>query len=268
MLAIITVLYENYDVLDDFFSSLLRQTDADFHVYVVDLTPYEKRHPVIFPNTHFSLLFAENKGYAHGVNIGIAQANEDHLVENAIVNPDIIFSDDFVAQASRCIAAHPHSILGAKIWYAPGYEYHKEKYPNLDGEKVIWYAGGKIDWAHATTKHVGVDDIDHQMYDEEMVTDFATGCCILYDRYVYDQVGRWDEKYFMYYEDADYCLRAKEHNIFTLYTPSITLWHKNAQSTGGSGSDFHMRAMEKSRLRFGLKYAPWRTKLHLIKNSL
>jgi GT2 family glycosyltransferase len=114
---------------------------------------------------------------------------------------------------------------------------------------------------------VGVDDMDHPMYDQATLTDFVTGCCMVYDKSVYEKVGKWDEKYFMYFEDTDYCMRAKKKGVKVRYEPTIKLWHKNAQSTGGSGSDFHTKSMERSRTRFALKYAPWRTKLHIIKNT-
>jgi GT2 family glycosyltransferase len=200
-----------------------------------------------------------------------------------IVNPDVIVANNFVQACEDALIQYPTTIIAGKIYYAPRYEYHSERVPKhsfqldehggcfplpSDYPYSIWYAGGQIDWAHATTKHIGVDDLDHPMYDESGETDFATGCCMVYDKSVSDRVGLWDEGYFMYYEDADFCVRAKRAHISTRYIPSIRLWHKNAQSTGGSGSDFHVRAMRSARLRFGLKYAPTRTKLHLLKNII
>ena len=89
-----------------------------------------------------------------------------------------------------------------------------------------------------------------------------------FDSEVVDKIGFWDEKYFLYYEDADYCERAKKHNIKLWYDPSIVIWHKNAQSTDGSGSVTHQKYQKKAQMRFALKYAPLRTKLHVLKNFL
>jgi GT2 family glycosyltransferase len=87
-----------------------------------------------------------------------------------------------------------------------------------------------------------------------------------YKKSVLNIVGKWDESYFLYYEDADFCERALKKGVSLLYDPSIHLWHKNAQSTGGSGSSLHQKYQTKNRLIFGLKYAPFRTKIHLLLN--
>ena len=91
---------------------------------------------------------------------------------------------------------------------------------------------------------------------------------MIFNKSVIDKIGYLDESYFLYYEDADWCERAKKAGINLYYDPSIVIWHKNAQSTGGAGSKLHQKYQEKNRLKFGLKYAPWKTKLHLIINLL
>jgi len=131
---------------------------------------------------------------------------------------------------------------------------------------VFWYAGGITNWRHSTTTHRGVDEIDKYQFDKFEKTDFVTGCMLFFNKKVVDRVGLWDESYFLYYEDADFCERAKKAGFDLFYNPSIVIWHKNAQSTGGSGSSLHAKYQKKNHLRFGLKYAPLRTKLHLIKN--
>lgn len=276
MLAIITVVYKNYEVLHDFINSLASQTSQTYMLYIVDLTDEKERQLIPWIRKiedKVTYLTGENKGYAHGVNVGLENASRQGFTRFAIVNPDVVFDTNFVLYATHSLAHHPRTILGAKIFYAPGYEYHvKSKpidiipYPLTPDTYTIWYAGGKIDWSHSTTSHVGVDEQDSAEYNQERSTDFVSGCCILYDKTVYDIVGVWDTGYFMYYEDTDYCMRARMKKIKILYDPTIVMWHKNAQSTGGSGSSFHLQYMEQSKLRFGLKYAPFWTKLHLLKN--
>lgn len=131
---------------------------------------------------------------------------------------------------------------------------------------MLWFAGGKIDWHHALTPHIGVDEIDKGQYNKFKEVDFVNGALMLFDKEVIEKVGFWDEGYFLYFEDADYCVRAKRLGIKMYYDPSIVIWHKNAQSTGGSGSSLHLKYQRSNRLKFGLKYAPLSTKLHLIKN--
>lgn len=269
MLAIITVVYRNYEILHDFIESLSKQSSQFYTVYFIDVTENEKRE--ILPwirkiDGKYSFIETKNMGYAQGVNVGIEQALRDGKTKFAVVNPDIIFDSDFVQNASESISRNPKSIIGGKIYYARGFEYHKDKYQPTDLGNVIWYAGGRIDWNHALGEHIGVDEVDSPKFSKFGPTEFVSGCLMIYDKSVHDIVGNWDTSYFLYFEDTDYCVRASTKNISIIYDPNIIIYHKNAQSTGGSGSNNHEVWMKKSRFRFGMKYAPIRTKMHLILN--
>lgn len=276
MLAIITVVYRNYEVVNDFITSLVVQSSSAYMLYIVDLTDEKERQLIPWiRKIEDRVVYAtgENRGYAHGVNVGVSSALKHGFTHFAVVNPDTVLDTNFVLHTTHTLAHHPRSIIGAKIFYAPGYEYHTKTvavdtipYPLVSHKYYVWYAGALVDWNHATVKHRGVDIMDGPEFDKADATQIVSGCCMIYDKTVHDIVGQWDTHYFMYYEDADYCMRAYQKGIRILYDPSIVLWHKNAQSTGGSGSDFHVQEMTKSRLRFGLRYAPLKTKLHLIKN--
>ncbi len=265
-LAIITVIYQNYTVLADFLQSLEKQTDKNFHLSIADLS--KDKQKIDTKNIASTIIDAENLGYAHGINIGIEKAVKDGCTQFCVVNSDIYFAENFVSKASQSIENHPNSIIGGKIYYAPGFEYHKERY-NLDQlGTVFWFAGGTIDWNHVLVSHRGVDELDQGQYDTFEETDFITGCLVCYDKSIVDHIGRWDKSYFMYYEDTDYSVRAKRKGIKLYYDPSIIIWHKNAQSTDGAGSEFHQKYQKQNRLKFGLKYAPLKTKLFLVKNHL
>src|SRR3989338_41218 len=262
-LALITVIYENYTVLTDFLGSLRDQINKNFHLFIVDLSKNKEK----IEKTKQSTIIAEvNKGYSYGVNIGLKNALNDGYKYFCVINNDVYFKEDFTINAFRSILNNPSSIIGGKIYYAPGFEYHKERYTKSDIGKVIWYTGGKIDWDHALTPHVGVDEIDHGQYDNFKEIDFVNGALMLFDKLVIDKVGFWDESYFLYFEDADFCVRAKKAGVKLFYDPSIIIWHKNAQSTGGSGSKLQQKYQRINRLRFGLKYAPIKTKLQIKKN--
>ncbi len=276
MLAIIAIVYRNYEVLNDFITSLSLQSSRAYTLYLVDATDENERQVIPWIRKiedKVVYLPTENKGYAHGVNVGIREAIKAGVTHYAIVNPDIVFDTEFVWEATHAIARNPRSVLGGKIYYAPGYEYHEKKepltqvpYPNTPKTYFVWYAGATANWAHATITHTGVDELDSAKYNTPMPTDMVSGCLMLYDKTVHDIVGAWDTGYFMYYEDADFCVRAHKKNIKVLFEPRVVVWHKNAQSTGGSGSAFHSKHMRQAQLRFGLKYAPLRTKVHLVKN--
>ncbi len=265
-LAIIAVVYHNYNTLGDFFKSLAGQKNKNFKLFIANLSENKKK--LAAPGVPLQVIPGENRGYAHGVNLGLKKAVDEGFYQFCVMNDDTYFKENFVDNVLNSIANHPSSITGGKIYYAPGYEYHKNRYRKNEFGRVLWYAGGEVNWNHALTPHRGVDEVDKRQYDTPEKTDFVNGCLMAFDKNVLDKTGFWDEKYFLYFEDADFCERAKRQGIGLYYDPQIVIWHKNAQSTGGPGSAIHQKYQKANRLRFGLKYAPLRTKLHLLKNYL
>lgn len=264
-LAVITIVYENYRVTQEFIECFKTVDQRFFKIFMADLSQHRKKIPA---QSWLEVMESHNAGYAHGVNVGLTAAIREGFERFVVINNDTRVNPDFVRKALVSIDKHRGSLIGGKIYYETGFEYHKTKYTADELGKVIWYAGGIVDWQNVYTRHRGVDEIDKGQYDQFGQNEFITGCLMLFDKKVIDTVGQWDEGYFLYYEDADFCERAKQKGVFLYYDPSVVIWHKNAQSTGGAGSSLHHQYQEKNRLKFGLKYAPWRTKIHLIKNFL
>jgi GT2 family glycosyltransferase len=64
-------------------------------------------------------------------------------------------------------------------------------------------------------------------YQHEHEVDWVTGACMMIDRRTIDDIGYFDENYFMYYEETDYCLRAIQQGWKILFQPAVTVLHKN-----------------------------------------
>jgi hypothetical protein len=267
MIGVITVNYNQYQLIREFLDSLAAVKNAkNLSVYIADVSTNKETFEIEnkYPMKIISKSFP-NKGYADGINMGIKYFLKQGFDKFCAINNDVFFDKNFTIESEKGFLKA--DIFGGKIYYAPGYEYHK-KYQENDIGKVLWYAGGINDWSNVHTIHRGVDQVDLKQYEKFEETDFITGCMLFFNKKVVDKIGLWDEKYFLYYEDSDFCERAKRQAFKLFYNPKIIIWHKNAQSTGGSGSLIHQKYQRKNRLIFGLKYAPFRTKIHLIKNYL
>lgn len=264
-LAIITVVYNNYTDFDDYFKSFNAQNNNNFHIFVADLSDKPQKYP--FPS-YVTVFNADNLGYAYGLNQGLERAIQDGYSKFVFMNNDTTVAKDFVQNALTAISKHPKSIIGGKIYYYPGYEYHKDRYSDSQRGNIIWYAGGKMLWDHALAAHVGVDEIDKGEWDAEVPTEFVTGCLMLFDDTLVKTAGKMDDSYFLYYEDTDWCQQSLRAGCQLWYDPKVVMWHKNAQSTGGSGSTLHVKMQRKNRLKFALRYAPLRTKLHVLWNYI
>ncbi len=211
----------------------------------------------------------ENLGFAEGNNVGIRYALKNGANYILILNNDT-FVDKNLLKELLAVGQKDKEIgiLVPKIYFAPGFEFHKDRYKKEDLGKVFWYGGGEMDWANVIGHHRGVDEVDKGQYDATCETEIATGCCMLIKKDVFDKVGMFDDKFYLYYEDADLCLRAKKKDFKVVYVPRSIIWHKNAGSAGGSGSKLQDYYITRNRLLFGVRYAGLRAKIALFKESL
>ncbi|MEX2028047.1 MAG: glycosyltransferase family 2 protein [Candidatus Curtissbacteria bacterium] len=207
-----------------------------------------------------------NLGFSGGMNIGIKYAlrrGSDYVI---ILNNDTIVEKELIVNLAK--EASKADIVSPKIYFAPGFEFHKARYKKSDLGKVIWYAGGRIDWQNILGRHIGVDEVDRGQFDNNRQIDFATGACMLIRKETFAKIGFLDEKYFLYLEDMDFCVRARKKGLKITFAPRAILWHKNAISSGGSGSKLQDYYFTRNRLLFAAKYATLRTKLAVLKQSI
>lgn len=222
-----------------------------------------KKIPLIFIRND------ENLGFAGGHNVGIDYAFSHGADYVVILNNDTLLDKNFVRQLINAAEGNSKvAIVAPKIYFAKGFEYHKEKYQEEDLGKVFWYAGGEMDWKNVIGHHRGVDEVDNGQYDKTMEVEYASGCCMLATKELLEKIGRFDEKYFLYYEDSDLCQRAKKAGFKIIYEPKSVIWHKNASSSGGSGSPLQDYYITRNRMLFGMKHAPVRSKIALVRESL
>jgi GT2 family glycosyltransferase len=209
-----------------------------------------------------------NLGFAAGNNFGIKYAIDKDADYVMILNNDTIVDSNLMINLLNAIKEDPKvAIVSPKIYFAKGYEFHKEKYNKSQLGKVIWYAGGKIDWRNVYGINMGVDEIDEGQFEKIREIDFTTGACFLARSEALKEVGLFDEKYFMYMEDMDLSERIKEKGWKIVYEPKAKLWHKVAQSSG-IGSNLNDYFISRNRLLFGFKYASLRTKIALLRESI
>jgi len=214
---------------------------------------------------------SSNLGFAEGNNVGIKYALKNGADYVCLLNNDTRVSSDFLTQLIKTADSDERiGIVGGKIYFEKGYEFHKEKYKESELGKVIWYAGGIIDWNNVYATHRGVDEVDRGEYDppaggEE--TEYVNGCLMLIKKEVFKKIGLLDPKYYAYFEENDFCQRAKKAGYKLYFAPKAIIWHLNAGSSG-PGSSLHDYFLTRNRLLFGMKWAPLRSKMALVKESI
>lgn len=270
-IGIIIINYNSTEYTLKCLNSLTKQLSKEvMEIVVVDNHSTDKRLDEIkkkFPAVTL-LLNQENLGFSEGNNVGIRYVLKRGCDYILLLNNDTRVAPGFIdALLLQSQKIADKGILCPKIYFENGSETHKDRYTKDQIGKVIWYAGGIIDWKNMLASHRGVDEVDKGYYESFEKTDYATGCAMFIPKLCFDRVGLLDQKLYLYYEDLDFCRRAFKKGFFSYYVPSAVMWHANAVSSGGTGSDLQSYYITRNRLLIGMRYAPWKTKLALFREA-
>ena len=162
-----------------------------------------------------------NLGFSGGNNLGIEAALKKGAAYVFLLNNDTIADPNLV---TRLVAVGESDatvgILGGKIFYA------------YDPDR-IWYAGGEVISILGICRHLGLNRIDApRRFTRVGKTQFVTGCAMMIKARVFHAIGMLDTDLFMYWEDADFCMRAQRAGFNCMFVPSAQLWHKISKTTG------------------------------------
>jgi GT2 family glycosyltransferase len=247
------------------------KTDGiDFRILVVDNASGGddvKRIKDAFPKITV-LEQKENLGFAGGNNVGIHYALENKSDFVWLLNNDTEVDKNALIGLMDVFDKQNVGVAGSKIYFYKGFEFHHDRYKESERGRVIWHVGGQVDWANMYASHRGVDEVDSGKYEESISVPFVSGCSFMISSDVISRIGLLDEQYFMYYEDFDYCMKAKKMGYQIVYAPKSVLWHKNSGSTGRPGNNLHEYYLTRNRLVIGFKYAPLRTKFALFREAI
>jgi len=177
-----------------------------------------------------------NLGFSGGVNRGLAVARGDALI---LINQDVVLREGCLDALRQRLDDNRPAIVGCKLLYPDG--------------RTIQHAGGIIRYPRAETDHRGYRQPDDGSWDTFAEVDYVTGAVFVLDRTVLRTVGLFDEGFYpAYYEEVDYCFRARKAGFAVIYEPSAVAIHHESQSHDTLSVAYY-QAMQRGRLRFVLK---------------
>lgn len=245
-IGFVTVLYNSESVLDGFFKSLSNQKNQDYIVYMIDNSYSIESENHINKIIDAYNLKSKIRHIINKTNVGVASANnqginlaiKDNCDYILIGNNDVEFNqmDLFDALIEKC---KTHKIVAPKVLY--------------HNTNKIWYSGGYIDKYRALSIHVN-EFKENNVNEKESFTEYAPTCFVLFHKDVFQSVGLMDEKYFVYWDDTDFMIRARKKGFKILYLPSFQIEHKVSISTGGRTSLFSTYYFLRNRLYFIKKH--------------
>ncbi|MBT9150504.1 MAG: hypothetical protein DDT40_00676 [candidate division WS2 bacterium] len=185
----------------------------------------------------------KNYGFCEGNNIAIRwlldNSKPDYLL---LLNNDTVVDCEFLTEMVNVIESNDKiGIAGPKVYY----------YSN---PKKLQFTMAKVELGKGRVVHVGAGEIDFGQYNNVEETDYCPGSCFLIKREVIPRIGMLDASYVAYWEETDYCQRAKGEGFQLIYCPQAKVWHKVSSSSKKIGG-FYEYYMTRNRFRFTKKYA-------------
>ena len=251
-ISVLIVNYRAYDELDDCLTSVTTQPGVAETIVVDHATDpdsravVERRHPGVrwLPTT-------ANPGFAAGVNRAAQVASGEFLY---LVNPDAIVANGTPWQLAGYLAAHPTvGVIGSGVWDPDGtLQGSARRFPGLStvlgGRTTIltrWIPDNPI-----TRRNV----LSRPEMTEPVEVDWISGASMMIRKAAFASVGGMDDRFFLYWEDADLCKRLSDQGWKTVYHPGTSVMHlcgRSSQASPESIVAFHESAYRYYRLHGG-----------------
>jgi GT2 family glycosyltransferase len=242
--AIIILNWNNWQDTLECLDSVSQLDYPNFKIVVFDNGSVNDSVIKIKQNYGSSIILLEspqNHGFAGGNNLSIEYLKR--------LNPDYIFflNNDTIIEKNALSILIEQAVNDPKIGIlTPKICFYNSNFSH----KIIWYGGSKLNLIFGKTFMIGYRKKDHKRYHKISFVDFISGCAMLVKADVLDQIGGFDTDYFNIFEDADFCVRAKQKNYKLLYVPKACVYHKESMTMGSSYSPFSIYFQVRNRLLF------------------
>jgi GT2 family glycosyltransferase len=172
-----------------------------------------------YKNSIYIIDAKENLGYAAGANLGIEYALSRDYKWLLLLNNDTLVATDFINEMHNAVLNKTdYSIFAPIILYQ-------------NNPTTIWYLGNRLIGSTLLTTDMYKNRKVDQSLPTLIPTDFTNGCAMMVSRTVFEKIGLFNAKLFMYGEEVDFCWRARLAGFkFACFT-SARIWHKISKSS-------------------------------------
>jgi GT2 family glycosyltransferase/lipopolysaccharide/colanic/teichoic acid biosynthesis glycosyltransferase len=253
--SVVIVSYNSRSVLSPCLESLAKHSlFGATEVIVVDNASSDGTPTMVRESHPWVRLIAgrKNLGFSRGVNIGIREASGQYIL---ILNPDTAVRRDSIEKLVLFMERNPGAgIVGPKLVYHDGaLQYSCRRFYTW---KVLvlrrTFLGKVFKDSPALAEHLMLE-FDH---DSTREVDWILGACLLVRKEAVDSVGLLDERFFLYFEDVDWCYRMKQRGWKVFYHPDSVVIHSYARESAHSVINRSVVAHLASLIRYYDKWNP------------
>jgi len=224
--SVVTVNYRSWPYTLRCIDSLYATGYEDFEVVIVDNDtekPPEIEHPVRLIRN------PENVGFARACNQGVDASEGENVM---FLNPDTVVESGFFESLEEFLDGNPRAgIAGPKIVGTGGEV-------QLTARKELSFLSGVLGRTSLLTRLFPKNPLVRRLFPAaEKLTgptavDWIAGTCMAVRRRTLEEIGGMDDRFFMYFEDADLCRRARDAGWLVYYLPNIEVFHHSGASSG------------------------------------
>jgi N-acetylglucosaminyl-diphospho-decaprenol L-rhamnosyltransferase len=238
LLDIIVVTYNSEDVVGDLLDSLPGALgDLDANVIVVDNGSTDNTVELLLNRGDCKVILSSNVGYAAGIDRGVREGSGAEAI--LVLNPDTRLHEESIPPLYSALRLPGTGIVAPRMLSSDGTLYF-----SLRRNPTLLRALGLT-----RLKLPALSDLVQEAaaYEQPHVVDWAVGAVLMMTRECFDLLDGWDESFFLYSEETDFSLRARDHGLVTRYEPRSVVVHIGGGS-GRSGKTFAMQAINRVRL--------------------
>lgn len=175
-----------------------------------------------------------NGGFAYGNNLAISAALASSAPPEYVVllNPDTEARGTAIRTLANFLDARPNvGIAGSGIENQDGSDWPIAfRFPTIGSELEAEMQFGPL------SRLLNKVKIVQEMTRQAAPVDWVSGACMIIRRAVFEKIGLMDERYFLYFEEVDFCRRARQNGWACWYVPQSRIMHISGESTGASGA--------------------------------
>jgi GT2 family glycosyltransferase len=219
----VIVTYNSASTIRCAIESIFTSQNIDPQIIIVDNA--SKDHTIqkckkLYPHITY-LENTSNKGFASAVNQGIDHAIKKNAEYVVLFNPDAILEKNCVIRTISEMKEKNIAIASPRIFTV--------------NSPRIWFEGGKITWLRMRAIHK-----KPQTTNPLPPNSFISGCVMVISRCTIDTIGLFDEKFFLYYEDTDYSLRAQNAGLAISIIENARADHYEISENNMSLKTYHL----------------------------
>ena len=235
----ISVIIVNYNVKDYLYQSLetlyKSKIDIGYEVLVVNNSKSDNLNSLAdkYPNLSVHT-FNTNKGFSHAVNYGISKSIGNYYL---LLNPDTMIKENMLKVLYNSISNNKNiGIVGCKVLNSDG-SFQLSSRRSFPTFLTSFFHITGLSKIFSKIKFFSKYNYTYIDENEKHYVDAVSGACMMFSRDTYEHVGNFDERFFLYFEDTDFCYRAIKKGYNILYNPDTQIIHYKGESVKRSPID-------------------------------